>query len=62
MTKSVEELLAARDALLSDAAERARAYLGGVAERRVAPERGAVAALDAFDVALPEDGADPPRS
>ena len=59
MTQSVEDLLAARDALLDDAAGRARAYLDGVSDRRVSPEPSAVAALGALDVAFPEDGADP---
>jgi glutamate/tyrosine decarboxylase-like PLP-dependent enzyme len=57
VVQSVGDLLAGRDALLIDAAARARSYLEGVADRDVAPTPSAVTALDAFDVALPEDGA-----
>ena len=42
--------------LLSDSAERAIAYLQSLDERAVAPDPAAVAALDAFDEALPEAG------
>jgi glutamate/tyrosine decarboxylase-like PLP-dependent enzyme len=59
LVRSVGELLGGREALLIDAAARARAYLVGIAERRVAPDASAVAALAAFDVSFPEDGADP---
>jgi glutamate/tyrosine decarboxylase-like PLP-dependent enzyme len=59
VTQSVQDALAARDALLSDAAGRARSYLDGISDRRVSPDPSAVEALDAFDVALPSDGADP---
>jgi len=41
-------------ALLQDVAARASAYLLDVQQRRVAPDPGAVAALDALDGALPE--------
>ncbi len=45
--------------LLQDAAIRASAYLQGLAERKVAPDPDAVAALDALDGALPETFCDP---
>ena len=48
-----------RDALLADAAERARRYLGGVAGRPVFPAAGAIAALDRLDFALPDTGMAP---
>lgn len=59
MVQTVGDLLAARDALLTDAATRARSYLEGIVDRRVAPTQSAVAALAAFDVPLSDDGADP---
>src|SRR4051812_26926524 len=46
--------------VLSDVAERARLYLSGIGERRVAPTREAVAGLKAFDVAL-QDRPIPPE-
>lgn len=49
------------DALLADAAERARRYLEGLAERPVAPSPEAVGALDRFDFPLPGRGLDPSR-
>ena len=48
-----------RDALLADAAERARRYLGGVADRPVFPAAGAIAGLDRLDFALPDTGMAP---
>ena len=48
--------LAARPLLLEDASRRAQAYLAGLAERRVAPAREAVQALDALDFPLPASG------
>ena len=45
--------------LLHDVAERATAYLEGLDRRPVAPDPGAVAALDALDGALPEAPVDP---
>ncbi|HZP65283.1 MAG TPA: pyridoxal-dependent decarboxylase [Rudaea sp.] len=45
--------------LLHDVAARAENYLGGLAERKVAPDPAAVAALDALDGALPEGPRDP---
>ena len=44
--------------LLTDAAERAIGYLQGLDSRAVAPAPAAVAALDAFDTALPDAGSD----
>jgi glutamate/tyrosine decarboxylase-like PLP-dependent enzyme len=44
--------------LLRDAAERASAYLEGLDARSVAPDRAAIAALDALDVPLPRKGSD----
>jgi glutamate/tyrosine decarboxylase-like PLP-dependent enzyme len=51
-------MLAGRPALLQDASRRALAYLGGLAERRVAPAAEAVAALRRLDFALPSPGLD----
>ena len=45
--------------LLQDAAERASAYLENIDTRKVAPDPAAIAALDAFDSALPEMPDDP---
>ena len=50
--------LAGRHALLREAAARALAYLGGLADRPVAPAAAAVAALDRLDFALPGAGQD----
>ena len=50
-----------RDALLTEAGERARRYLGGVAERSVVPSPEALAALDQFDFPLPEKGLEASR-
>ena len=44
--------------LLQDAAERAGAYLDGLAKRRVAFDPAAEGALDAFDTPLPDAPAD----
>jgi glutamate/tyrosine decarboxylase-like PLP-dependent enzyme len=55
----IEAALAGRPALLEDAAGRARAYLAGLADRRVAPPPVAVAALDRLDFPLPASGRDP---
>jgi glutamate/tyrosine decarboxylase-like PLP-dependent enzyme len=54
----VQAALAGRPALLRDACQRALAYLGGLAERRVGPAAEAVAALDRLDFALPGPGRD----
>jgi glutamate/tyrosine decarboxylase-like PLP-dependent enzyme len=54
----VRAALAGRPALLRDACQRALAYLGGLAERRVGPAAEAVAALDRLDFALPGPGRD----
>jgi glutamate/tyrosine decarboxylase-like PLP-dependent enzyme len=54
----VQAALAGRPALLEDACQRALAYLGGLAERRVGPAAEAVAALDQLDFALPGPGLD----
>lgn len=59
MVQTVGNLVSSRDALLADAAVRARSYLSTVADRAVAPDSSAVAALDTFDVALPDVGVDP---
>ncbi len=44
--------------LLQDAAARASAYLASLDQRKVAPDPAGVAALDAFDVALPQTPSD----
>jgi len=54
----VEAELAGRPALLRDAYARAVAYLGGLADRPVAPLPADVAALDRLDFALPGAGLD----
>jgi glutamate/tyrosine decarboxylase-like PLP-dependent enzyme len=54
----VQAALAGRPALLQDACQRALAYLGGLAERRVGPAAEAVAALGRLDFALPGPGLD----
>jgi glutamate/tyrosine decarboxylase-like PLP-dependent enzyme len=61
MTVHVDEVaadLAGRPALLRDACDRALAYLGGLADRRVAPAAADVAALGRLDFALPGPGLD----
>ena len=45
--------------LLADAAERARRYLAGQADRPVVPDRAALAALASFDEPLPDRPGDP---
>jgi len=45
--------------LLQDAATRASAYLAGLDQRKVAPDPAGVAALDAFDIALPQTSSEP---
>ena len=54
----VQAGLAGRPALLQDACQRALAYLGGLADRPVAPTAAAVAALSRLDFALPTAGLD----
>jgi hypothetical protein len=54
--QDVAAMLAGRPALLQDACRRALAYLEGLAERRVAPDAEAVAALDRLDFPLPGPG------
>jgi hypothetical protein len=44
--------------LLTDAAERGIRYLQSLDARAVVPDPAAVAALDAFDKALPDAGSD----
>ena len=58
LVHEVEAELAGRPALLRDASARALAYLGGLADRRVAPAAADVAALDRLDFALPAAGQD----
>jgi len=58
LVSEVEAGLAARPVLLRDASARALAYLGGLADRPVAPAPAAVAALDRLDFALPGPGHD----
>ena len=48
--------LAGRDALLRDACDRALRYLGTLADRPVAPDPAATAALDGLDFPLPAHG------
>jgi glutamate/tyrosine decarboxylase-like PLP-dependent enzyme len=52
----VEAMLAGRPELLHDALDRSLAYLGGVADRPVAPEREAVDGLSELDFQLPQRG------
>jgi glutamate/tyrosine decarboxylase-like PLP-dependent enzyme len=52
----IQAMLADRPALLHDACDRAIAYLSGLADRRVAPDREAVAGLNGLDFALPGPG------
>jgi glutamate/tyrosine decarboxylase-like PLP-dependent enzyme len=54
----VRAVLAGRPDLLEDACRRALAYLGGLADRRVAPAADAVAAVGRLDFALPGAGLD----
>jgi glutamate/tyrosine decarboxylase-like PLP-dependent enzyme len=56
----VEATLAGRAELLRDACDRALAYLGGVADRPVGPDRDAIARLSELDFALPDAGLAPP--
>lgn len=44
-----------RDAVLADAARRARRYLATLDERAVAPNPGAIARLHELDVPLPRE-------
>ena len=55
----VKAMLAGRPELLHDALDRSLAYLGGVADRPVAPGRAAVDALSQLDFALPGAGLAP---
>lgn len=48
--------------ILDDAARRARAYLDGLGERRVGPDKDALAALGELDEPLPEQASDPADS
>ncbi len=57
----IQAALTGRPALLRDACQRALAYLGGLAERRVAPVPDTVAALGRLDFALPGAGLDGPE-
>ena len=52
----VEAMLAGRPELLHDALDRSLAYLGGVADRAVAPEPAAVDRLSELDFPLPGPG------
>ena len=52
----VEAMLAGRPELLRDALDRSLAYLGGVADRPVAPDRAAVDGLSELDFKLPATG------
>jgi glutamate/tyrosine decarboxylase-like PLP-dependent enzyme len=52
----VEAMLAGRPELLHDALDRSLAYLGGVADRPVAPEPAAVDGLSELDFPLPGQG------
>jgi glutamate/tyrosine decarboxylase-like PLP-dependent enzyme len=52
----IEAMLAGRPELLRDTLERSLAYLGGVADRSVAPGRAAVDGLSELDFALPAAG------
>jgi glutamate/tyrosine decarboxylase-like PLP-dependent enzyme len=56
---NIEAMLAGRPELLHDALERSLAYLGGIAERPVAPVAEAIARLDELDFGLPAVGMDP---
>jgi hypothetical protein len=48
--------------LLADADRRARAYVAGIADRRVYPDDAALIDLVAFDEPLPESGSGPERT
>ena len=52
----VKAMLAGRPELLHDALDRSLAYLGGVADRLVAPDQAAVDALSELDFPLPGPG------
>jgi glutamate/tyrosine decarboxylase-like PLP-dependent enzyme len=52
----IQAMLAARPALLRDALDRSLAYLGGIADRPVAPAAASVARLDELDFDLPATG------
>src|SRR6516225_9734638 len=54
--QDVAAMAAGRPALLQDACRWALAYLDGLAKRRVAPDAGAVAALERLDFPLPGPG------
>jgi glutamate/tyrosine decarboxylase-like PLP-dependent enzyme len=56
LAPDVGTVLAGRPVLLEDACQRALAYLGGLAERPVAPAQEAVAALGRLDFSLPGPG------
>ncbi len=55
-TLDIEAMLAARPELLHDALDRSLAYLGGIADRPVAPGDQAVSELSGLDFDLPETG------
>jgi glutamate/tyrosine decarboxylase-like PLP-dependent enzyme len=55
----MQESEVAMDALLRDTADRAIRYLTALPERPVAPDPGAVAALEALDIPLPDQPTDP---
>ena len=52
----VDTMLAGRPELLRDALERSLSYLGGVADRPVAPDRDAIEGLSQLDFELPSTG------
>src|SRR5215831_10998449 len=54
--QDVAAMVAGRPALLQEACRRALAYLDGLADRPVAPDAAAVAALDRLDFPLPGTG------
>ena len=54
--QDVAAVVAGRPALLQEACRRALAYLDGLAERRVAPDAAAVAALGRLDFPVPGAG------
>src|SRR5574338_535509 len=58
-TEQMTESGAVPGALLEEAARRAARYLAGVNERRVFPNDGALAKLEAFEEPLPETPCDP---
>jgi glutamate/tyrosine decarboxylase-like PLP-dependent enzyme len=55
----IKAMLAARPELLRDALERSLVYLGGIADRPVAPAAESVARLDELDFELPATGLAP---